>query len=371
MNVLRSCVFAAALAISAGLVPSALAQADITPDVRRSAQLSTDQTALVQRFVKDNSGGLGSDNPQSVRRNRVALLEQLADPQASPAFRVEFSKALVPLLRPMLSSGADMAIINALVLAGDLATGDSVALLRDALKSPKPAIRYQAAFGMRRTFEALAAMATPTMRNDQSEEIVRELATRISAEEDALVVDGLIYAGIEAARVLTLRSFALARIAGAVATKVKALTGGAGSEQLSGALLRASVGVRDALSSTQAGQTSPEAVKAAAELGGRLIAYCVRGVESKSLPMAQKGEVDYVIRELYAQLATTAETIVLLAATLQGATPPESRKIGEKLKASTTISDASFGEDARLLVGRTGLLSKAPFSFDPGTFLDN
>lgn len=374
MNALKSCAVAALL--TTVVVGGAWAQGDITPELRRSAQLSGEQISTVQRFIRDNTGSLASDNPQMVRRNRTALLEHLTDIQASPAFRVEFSKAIVPLLKPLVASEADLTVVNALVLAGDVATGDSMLILRDALKSAKPAIRYQAAFGMRRTFEALASMATPTLRSDQAEEGVSDLTKQLSVEADELVIDGLTYATIEAAKAPGLRNFALLRLCETLSVKLKSMSGG--REQFAGALLRAGVGVRDALSATQVGgqggQSGPlsaEATRACAELGGQLIAYCVRSVENKALPMAQRGEAGYSVREVYAQLATTAENIVLLAATLQGVQAPQSRRIGDRLKTSTTSGDVSFGEDARLLVGKAGLLSKPPFSFDPTTFLAN
>jgi hypothetical protein len=92
-------------------------------------------------------------------------------------------------------------------------------------------------------------------------------------------------------------------------------------------------------------------------------------VESRSLPAAAQGTTP--AREAHAQLATTCENVVLLGATLKkGGSVPEARKIGDKIRAGTAESDQAFVQDARALVGREGLLSKPPFGFAPGSFLD-
>lgn len=347
------------------LVCALAAQAqDLAQEVRRAAQLAPEQATAVANYVKDHSANLASNDPQQIRRDRAALLSPLADAQATPAFRIRYSEALAPIIRPLAENASEIVAINALVLAGDLATSGGAEILTKAADSSKPAIRYQAAYGLRRTFEALSTMPSPTMRADQIEDAVKLIGTRLSAENDALVIDGLVLASIEAMRITTVRRLAVNTLCTALGTKIKAQKSAIAGDSLAKAFLRAGTGVRDVLTGSQSGQLSPEAIKAAAELGGQMIAYCVKTVESKVLT------ADKASRDIHSQLATVGETLVLLATNLQGATPPASKNLGAKLRDASTQSDASFGIDARTLIGPGGLLSKDPFKFAGNAFLD-
>lgn len=360
-----------AAALVFALTPSvALAQGDeIGADVRRTPQLTQNQAELVATFVKAHSANLGSDNPQLIKRDRMALLAVLADPQASPAFRLRFSEALAPTLNSLSTNASEIVVINSLVIAGDLATAQGVELLTRGLASSKPSVRYQAAFGFRRTFEALASMTTPTMRPDQAESGIRAVTEQIGKESDALVVDGLVFAATEASRASGLRGAALMHLGNALSAKIKSHAGKLAPEALAQSYLRAGAAVRDALTASEAGKIAPESMKAATAMAGHVIAYCVAAVEAKALPTGDKGSAEAMVRETHAQLATTAENVLLLAVTHQGGAAPAARKIGDKLKAGSTASDASFSEDARSLVGPAGLLTKDPFKFAADTFL--
>ena len=194
----NSRVFIAACTLVCAL--SAQAQ-DLAQEVRRAAQLAPDQATAVTNYVKDHSANLASNDPQQIRRDRAALLSPLADEQATPAFRIRYSEALAPIIKPLAENASDIVAINALVLAGDLATAAGAEILTKAAGSTKPAIRYQAVYGLRRTFEALGTMLSPTMRTDQIEDLVKLIGRRLSEETDALVIDGLVLASVEAMRI--------------------------------------------------------------------------------------------------------------------------------------------------------------------------
>ena len=361
-------VVAACIALVASL-PAAAQGEGLPTDVRRAPQLTAVQEQAVQTFVKQHVANLASDNPQLIKRDRNALLEPLADPEASPKFRFTYTEALLPTLEELAGHPNEMVVINAMVLAGDLATSQGVTFLSRALAASKPAVRYQAAFGLRRTFEALAAMPAPTINDEQRASAVESIAGRIREESDAVVLDGLVHAGLEAAKAPSTRTVAIVQLGRAMAAKVRALQGKAASESMGQVLLRAGAGLRDSLASATAAQIPDEAVMAASDAAGAMIAYCVRAVEADGLPPAAKGGSS--IREVHAQLATTCENVVLLGATLKkGASVPESRKIGDKVRAGTAESDQAFVQDARALVGRDGLLAKPPFGFAPDSFLD-
>ena len=367
-SAIRSGLATLAAASALLLAAPANAQGDGLPtDIRRAPQLTSAQEQAVQAFVNEHAKNLASDNPQFIKRDRNALLEPLADLEASPKFRFTYAEALLPTLDKLYGNANELVVINAMVLAGDLATGQGVGYLTKGLAASKPAVRYQAAFGLRRTFEALAAMPSPTINDEQRTSAIESIAGRIKDEADPVVLDGLVFAALEATKSPATRSAALTQLGRAMAAKTRSLGSKAAPDSLAQVLLRAGAGLRDSLASAQAGQVADDALMASADAAGAMVAYCARAVESNSLPAAQNAPA----REIHAQLATTCENVLLLVATLKpGGSAPESRKIGDKIRAGTAESDQAFVKDAVALVGRQGLLAKPPFGFAPDSFLD-
>jgi hypothetical protein len=353
------------------LAPIAAAQlGDLGENVRRAPAITPDQTQAIADYVRRNSGNLGGDDPLLIRRDRAALLSPLLDSAATVPFRLEYARALLPVVEPLTSHENEIVAINALVIVGEVATAQSVDVVMRALASPRPSVRYQAAYAIRRTFETLAALPAPTIRDDQAADALRRSAARLIAEEDALVADALTLALLQAGKRNEYRSQALAALSGAVSARAKSLSTAAPEEGVQ-VLMRAAVGVRDALAGARTGQLSAEAIRQAAEMGGNIIAYCARAVQTRSLPMAERGKPEFAAREAHSSMATTGENIVLLAVQLQGTTPPAAKGIGDRLRTSTQTADAGFVEDARSIVGRGGLLSREPFRFADTHFMGN
>ena len=366
-SAIRSGLATLAAATALLLAAPAHAQGDSLPtDIRRAPQLTAAQEQAVQAFVSEHVKNLASDNPQFIKRDRTALLEPLADLEASPKFRFTYAEALLPTLETLAGNANELVVINAMVIAGDLATAQGVGYLTKGLAATKPAVRYQAAFGLRRTFEALAAMPSPTVNDEQRTSAIESIAGRIKDEADPVVLDGLVFAALEATKAPATRNAAMTQLGRVMGVKTRTLGGKAAPDTVAQVLLRAGAGLRDSLASVQSGQVSDDALMASADAAGAMIAYCARAVEANSLPAAQAAA-----REIHAQLATTCENVLLLVATLKpGAAAPESRKIGDKIRAGTAESDQAFVKDAVALVGRQGLLSKPPFGFAADSFLD-
>lgn len=366
-SAIRSGLATLAAATALLLAAPAHAQGDGLPtDIRRAPQLTAAQEQAVQAFVSEHVKNLASDNPQFIKRDRTALLEPLADLEASPKFRFTYAEALLPTLETLAGNANELVVINAMVIAGDLATAQGVGYLTKGLAATKPAVRYQAAFGLRRTFEALAAMPSPTVNDEQRTSAIESIAGRIKDEADPVVLDGLVFAALEATKAPATRNAAMTQLGRVMGVKTRTLGGKAAPDTVAQVLLRAGAGLRDSLASVQSGQVSDDALMASADAAGAMIAYCARAVEANSLPAAQAAA-----REIHAQLATTCENVLLLVATLKpGAAAPESRKIGDKIRAGTAESDQAFVKDAVALVGRQGLLSKPPFGFAADSFLD-
>lgn len=353
------------------LAPVAPAQlGDLGETIRRAPAVTPDQTQAIADYVRRNSTNLGGDDPLLIRRDRAALLSPLLDSAATVPFRLEYARALLPVVEPLTGHENEIVAINALVITGDIATAQSVDVVMRAMTSSRASVRYQAAYAIRRTFETLAALPAPTIREDQAADALRRSAARLTAEEDALVADALTLAMLEAGKRAEYRSVALGALCGAVSARAKSLSAAAPEEGVQ-VLMRAAVGVRDALAGARTGQLSAEAIRLSAEMGGNIIAYCARAVQTRSLPLAERGKPEFAARESHSALATTGENIVLLAVQLQGATPPAAKRIGERVRTSTQTADAGFVEDARSIVGRGGLLTREPFRFADTHFMGN
>ncbi|MBS0197149.1 MAG: HEAT repeat domain-containing protein [Planctomycetes bacterium] len=344
-----------------GTAMGQLNQLDAT--LRHAQQLGDGEKESVRAFVAANSTNLSNADPMLIKKDRGVLLTQLADSKNSAAFRIEYSRQLEPLLSPLVTNANEIVAVNALTIAGDLATAPAANMLLQACGSEKPAVRYQAAYGLRRTFEALGKMPTPTMREDQAADTIKAMGAKLVAESDALVTDGLVLAMIEAAGIGQYRPQALPLLYTSMTTKVKGIRNAAAPEAMLRAVLRTNTGLRDVLTAATSGQVGSETLKGCAEFAAESIAYCVRTVEAKAMP------ADKASREAHAQLASAAETVILLSLEQQGGKPPAAKKIGDNLKAATTAGDAQFSVDARSLIGPGGLLSKDPYKFPDSQFL--
>lgn len=366
MHTVWSVSVAAVLAVS-GTPASAQG---IDAGVVEALTLSPDQSQAIAAFVAQNSRALTSEDPAALRRDRTALLEPLANAQASAAFRLEYGRALLPRVREMLSNPRELVVINGIVLAGDLATGESAQLLTGLLGDQRPAVRYQASFGLTRTFEAVR-LGAPTLRADQVQELARAAGGRLREEQDALVVDALVRCLLAAGELDSpTAAVALQALADGLGRNLRPMNRGDAS--LGQSLIRSATGARDLLTRARQPSMPAEGSMAAAELAGHLLAHAARVVQNTqglSTPPASTGEPS--VRELYAQLSSAAETLVAVAGRQLDATLVlETRNVGQRLRAGTTPEDANFVLDARSIAGPDGVLTKAPFRMPRDRFFD-
>jgi hypothetical protein len=356
--------------------PCALAQT--IPDAIRTkvGELGPEEVQVVRQYVGDNSKNLLTTppNPQLLRKDREALLDPLSRSGTSVPFRIAYDREINPVATQMAASGDKMIVINGLILAGELATDKGVNLIESKIGDKDPSVRFQAAYALARTFfyaqEVPSAVGPATLMG-----AVKDLEQRIAQEKDPNVLDRLIRAGIGATAVQSLMGDAISAVAKGT---IQAAKGGEnpGNGNDCGALLRAAVGLRDTLA--QAGlrglPVPAQSAKDAAEMAGALIARAVRMVDQKQLPLGNNPL--HPMRDTCAQVASAAQTVSQLAGeVLQPGGDFKLRKngtpftIGDSLRQGTVQGDATFTNDAGLLIGAgEGMLSKAPFNIPPERF---
>jgi hypothetical protein len=363
-----------------GFGPAHAAAQGLPAEVVSALSLSAEQRAQVEAFAAPLRDALSSGEARRVVDARAAALETLASPSVSVAYRLELSRVLMPALTSLMQTpgaqGADaLGSINAVILAGELATEQSTSLVTQALAlNDRADMRYQAAMALRRTFEA-AQRSAPALQPQRAADLVRAIDDRMKVERDPLVKDALIRAGLAAGelRVEGFRdaSFRAIEVVARGASGALRERGATPLDDATGdAMIRAAGGVRDALTAAGQGVRIPESVgRAAAELGGDLIAHSVRAVEAQHLA-PQAVESDPARRERYAQAAQLGETLVLLSGSaLSPGSQVAAKNLGQSLRTATVASDATFALDARAMVGPDGALSKPPFGFERARFL--
>jgi hypothetical protein len=260
-----------------------------------------------------------------------------------------------------------MVVINGLIIAGDLATDRALAVIESKAGAKEPAVRFQVGYALQRTFKAAqnSARAATVGVLDRA---VKGLEQRIGQEKDANVADALIRAGIEAAGVPELTGDAVGAVARGTIQAAKGLNN-PGSVKDAEALLRAAVGVRDVLAQRGNGLNA-QAAKDAAEMAGALGARVARMVQKKELPAGTS-----TVRSTYSQVVSAAQTVVQLAGQALGNPDVQIKgvngqpvQLNESLNQGNASGDAKFAEDAQLLIGPGGVLSKPPFEIPPEKF---
>ncbi len=357
-----------ALALAVLAPGAAHAQCVIPDEIVTAVQMSADAEAQLTRCAQENARDLTSPDPARRRAARQALTRPLDNPGVSAAFRLRYGAALREPLVEAIGNPDERIAINAMVLCGEIATDPALAILMDHLGSPRPALRYDAAYAVRRTFIALQR-SVPAIQPDQVNRTLATLRTRAAAEQDGLVLQAHVAAFLEGAA-LPADRFPQARAAG-----VRALCEGLGEHAKAAgsrvvdpsvldAYVRGATGVRDILAQPSA-NLDAQTARAAGELGGRLIAYAVRVVKDKSLSPGAGPARDQV-----SEAVAVGQTLVQLAArSLNPNASVAGAPLGPLVKSGDVQSEARFLLDAQNVVGPTGTLATQPFNFARDHFL--
>jgi hypothetical protein len=358
----------AALALLAP-APRASAQSDLPPEITRATSLTAEQRAEIEKFVDEAMQHFSAQPPldrQEVGKGREALLRQLKGRDTSVAFRQAYSKALVPKLQPLAADADDLRVANALIVGGELATTDSVALAERALTHEKSAVRSAACYAIGRTFDAVT-LASPAIFKDRLEDLTRKLGDAVRKDQEPLVVLAAIKAleraiNVDRGGMETVRSAGLAALTNAVRDRAKAAAQAPVPQVLLQALTNAAQAAREALSQNNPQLAlGPEGIKEAAELNGHVLALIIARMQAGDFAPG-----DTAARELPAQTVSVAETAIGLAAQKAGSTQPIPRGLASEFKKATPEGDRNF---FRLGLEMLRALHGSPFSFPAGTFL--
>ena len=351
------CVSLGSLAVD---VPNAWAQSGtLAATVVESSDVTSGQRDAVKQFIDAHKDGLKGEATE-IRRSRNALLEPLRNPRITVAFRLEYTRQLTPVLRPLVSDVNDVVAVNALRVVGELATASSVELLTEALKDKRPGVRYIAASGFENTFQAMQR-SVPAVGGSQALRMVDTLKAAIASEKDARVLEGLVLALQEASRIPK-RQVEGMRDAGtlalAEAVSAKAMDRKIGLEA-DAAFRRAVFAIRTAATNPDINEAelNQATLRAAAGMAGDLLALVSERLKAGIEPDADMAlmvtEAERVIFFIQPKLSTSGEAA-------------KEFKLADLVQQKKT---AEYQQQVMQLIGPNGVLTSEAFRFPNDRFV--
>ncbi len=276
-----------------GVPTPAGAQNIPTSVVQSVAGLGDEARRQIQAYVDRVIADLSAQDPVRIRDARNHLLMPLSDPQVGVPFRLEYSRQLCPRLEVLAQDARPIVAVNALRIAGDLATDRSVEILLSQLEHREASIRLASASGLARAFEAMRDTA-PAIDQQAAARLLNRCAERLVLEKEPHVADALARAILAASAIErdgfpTLRAEALQLSAARVADRIKALGGNAPSPAEVDTILRTLSTLSVALADDNTRPVTrrlPEAtVKSSARLADETLGLLIELTRGGKLPV--------------------------------------------------------------------------------------
>lgn len=361
-----------ALLCMGGLTPSARAQVDAVPKelIESKVPLSAEQVETVRKYADKYLSQLADSVNKPVEspagdQAKQMLCEPLNRMGVATAFRTEYSKLIIGRVQEFSRNQNPSLAIAGLVIAGDLATAESLSVIEAQLSAKDDGTRLQAAAAMRRTFEAVR-LSDPAVVVDRLVTALGAVGAALAKETDPHIVYTLTEAAIAGLRIdrathEQVRSKATVVLSDTLGGKIRELSGAVPEQQTLFALVKAATEIRSALGAT--GQLDGVAAKAAAGFAGDLLLNISKVIEKGGLraePADQNTE-----RAVAVQLAQLSEQIVTLAKAKLGDQQPAPPGLSNQLRPGTVKEDATFGLEVKKMVGQ---LTQPPFGLPAERF---
>jgi len=343
---------------------AAVAQQIPVSVVQSVAGLGDGARQQIQEYADRAAGDLSAQDPVRIRDARNHLLAPLADPLVGVPFRLEYSRQLTPRLESLAQDARPIVAVNALRIAGDLATDRSVEVLLGQLENKDASVRLSAAAGLGRVFEAMRETA-PAINPQSATRLMERAAERVVAEPEAHVADALVRALLAAAAVERdefpgLRPRALELASARVADRVKAMGGQAptpaGIDTILRTLSAASIAMAEDNARAVARRLPEAAAKAAARLSAECLGLLIELARGGKLPVvdpgAPKEDQDRAAAERAWAIsaAAAADNIAYFARNRLGDRASQSNPpLSSRLASGRRDADAQFITDASSL----------------------
>jgi hypothetical protein len=348
------------------LAGSAWAQFDLPSEIVSSTiEPSAEQRQQIDAFIKPQLEKLASDEPEKVMQARRALVEPLkVTGNAGVGFRMAYGKALEPGLRAAVDSGKEMQQVNAIFIAGELGTTQSLTVIGLGRASTTPSVRFQAAAATRRLIENLREVSNSPLAESDQVRALRETRTALMSEQDALVQNAQLSALAAGVSVTTLQVEAAQQLAEAINQLARRASQTPASHHVVSGMERAVGLVQAQLRGAQ--NVRPQFIQAASDVAGSSLWHVMQVVQGGKVP-AGEGTDTQAGRDSYARLAGISENLLRFCGTAASpaVTVPEV-KLKDSLAAGTAAQDAAALKAVQGFLSDT--LTKAPFDLKPARF---
>lgn len=326
--------------------------------VTATSALSLAQIDAIKQFVAANVGDLAADtDPLKIRRARNTIMDPLQDTQVSAPFRLEYTRALQGKLSELVGSGKSIVVVNALLVAGELATEPGVAIVEKQLGNKDISIRYTAVKGLGSALDAMGRR-TPALSPDRALRIVDTLGKMMPGEEDERIYDGIARGLVAGMGVTEVRDRATTELCARLVALLKQQAGKDIDEAKNDTLIVATSAVRDAAAAFGGRpKLSATARAEAAKLGVEMLTAASGWIKAgKEFPTVGRDDAQDVSEQKresrlqVRQIVALGEAIVTLAGDAKG-------QVGGLAK---LLESARPEDDARYLESASQLLSSLP-----------
>lgn len=280
VNALTTLILAASLLLSA---PSAFAQltASLPGSIVQSGTVSPAARQQIQSYVESVSGSLDSDDIRDAARAREQLVRPLEDRDVSVAFRQAYGQALAPVLSAHSDSDDVQKQLLALRLAGELATSDSLRILRKHLKSDDAGIRLFSIGRVQRVFEMTAAHGL-AISSSEATDLVRLITKESESTTDPIELDGIVRAlaagaSLPGADLTGARNLSVQSMEGVVSPILRGLEPTDDTESAYRLALRAASAMTSSIIDVNA-STNPASLKSSIGLAGDILSVPLRQI---------------------------------------------------------------------------------------------
>lgn len=323
--------------------------------------LTQSERERIRRFAQEQVRALRSEDVQTSVKARDSLAWPLNCENASLAFRLEYSDALVPELKGLTGGQDDRLAVSALLLMGRLRTTTAAEAVSASLASANPVVRAGAAAGLRETI-AQVSKDSLGFSDAAVNRLLDDAAAALASERDPFVADMLVVVLGDSSRSnVSIRSRSAVRLAESFTRTIRAAGGDpAPSGRWSATVLRAIDLVRQTLfDQAGAGTVDKELARRSAVLAGQVLALARRRAEAG----VGSGDPDLT------RAVGAAEGLVIFAHTsLTGERLAEQGLQRQFEQASGGVGVEVFMEGVDAWVGSAGRLTKPPYNVPAAEF---
>jgi len=295
------------------------------------------QADVLKAFIDERLPKLAGPDPAVIKKNRDELLSPFKNTKVAVDFRQKYTDYAMPELRKLAENPSDTVVVNALRVAGEIATSEATTILEKKLTDPRLAVRFAAVNGLERTMAALSTRS-PAIPPDRVEVLVVKLGEIIADPKNTNleVTDAAERALLSAMNVSigAVRPKAFAAMTGSVAKVAQRFGNAPTPNQGYIIFLRAGESSRNALGAIQAPLTGDN-IKDAAALSGHLLTWALCQLKAGHL-------VEPEAREEVAKIVRIAENTIIFACQKAGIAPPAAQKLGDEIAKGTPEGDNLF-----------------------------